>query len=205
MNEIRWWIDASFAVHTNFRSHTGATITLGKGSGISSSAKQKINTRSSTEAEFVGVDDVISMVLWVRLFLEAQGYAVTDNIVYQDNKSAMLLENNGRQSSGKRTRHINIRYYFVTDNIKQDRLRVEHCPTDSMLADFFTKPLQGAKFRTFRDQILNVQTSVGQECVETSGIDRQTDVNSRGAQSGSGHRSDSGHRSYADVAAGRKE
>jgi hypothetical protein len=56
-------------------------------------------------------------VLWTRYFLEAQGYGVEDLIVYQNNQIAILLENNGRGSSGKRTRHINIQYFFVTDRI----------------------------------------------------------------------------------------
>ena len=51
--------------------------------------------------------------------LEAQGFKVQDNIANQDNQSSMKLENNGRGSSGKRTRHINIQYFFVTDRIKR--------------------------------------------------------------------------------------
>jgi len=47
--------------------------------------------------------------------MKAQGIEVKDNILYQDNKSAMLLENNGQASSSKRTKHINIRYYYVAD------------------------------------------------------------------------------------------
>ena len=65
----------------------------------------------------VGVNDAIAMVLWVRLFLEGQGFKVIDNIVYQDNQSTMLLAQNGRKSSGKKTCHIEIRYYFITDNV----------------------------------------------------------------------------------------
>ena len=96
-------------------------------------------------------------VLWTRYFLEAQGYTVHDSVVYQDNQSAILLEKNGRGSSSKRTRHINIRYFFVTDRIQSKELNVEYCPTGNMTGDFFTKPLQGAKFREFRDRIMNVQ------------------------------------------------
>ena len=111
MSSISWWIDASFAVHPNMRSHTGATMSMGKGCPISISTKQKLNTRSSTEAEVVGVNDGMYLVLWVRHFLEAQGYHITDNIVYQDNQSAMKLENNGKRSSTKNTRHMEIRYF----------------------------------------------------------------------------------------------
>eukprot|EP00957_Ditylum_brightwellii_P043399 3290492-Ditylum_brightwellii.AAC.1 len=69
-------------------------MTLGKGSPYSISTKQKINTCSSTEAELVGVNDVMSLIIWTRLFIQAQGYDITDNVVYQDNQSAILMENN---------------------------------------------------------------------------------------------------------------
>jgi hypothetical protein len=78
-------------------------MSLGKGSPISSSTKQKLNIRSSTKAELVGVDDSMALVVWTQNFLQAQGLKVTDNIVYQDNQSAMLLEHNGHSSSGRRT------------------------------------------------------------------------------------------------------
>jgi hypothetical protein len=78
---------------------------------------QKLNTRSPTKAELVGIDNVLALVMWTRYFLEAQGYNMDNNVVYQDNQSAMLLEKNGHQPSGKRTRHINIRYFFVADHI----------------------------------------------------------------------------------------
>jgi len=126
---IKWWVDASYAVHPNMRSHTGAVMSLGKGSPYSICSKQKVNARSSTEAELIGVNDAMALVIWTRLFIEAQGYKVKDNVVYQDNQSAMLLENNRKRSSSKKTRHIEIRYFFVTDNIKRKQMRVEYCPT----------------------------------------------------------------------------
>ena len=110
-------MDASFAVHPDYKSHTGATMSYGDGNGAvqSISRKQKLNTRSSTESELVGVDDASVMILWTKLFLEEQGYNINSNILYQDNKSAILLETNGKKSSGKRTRALNIRYFFLTD------------------------------------------------------------------------------------------
>jgi hypothetical protein len=153
---IQWWVDASYAVHPNMRSHIGATMTLGKGSPYSISRKQKINTRSSTEAELVGVNDAMCLIIWTRLFLEAQGYKVKDNVVYQDNQSAMLLENNGKRSSSKNTKHIEIRYFFITDNIRRKQMRIEYCPTEQMRADCMTKPLQGRSFRRQRQEMLNL-------------------------------------------------
>jgi hypothetical protein len=150
---IRWWIDSAYGVHADCKSHTGGAMSLGKGCPLNMSRKQRINTRSSTEAELVGVNDNMTMVLWVKLFLEAQGLKVTDNIIYQDNKSTMLLEKNGRQSSGKKTRHFDIQYYFIHDHIKRGTVRVEYCPTDLMVGDFHTKPLQSSAFRRFRVMI----------------------------------------------------
>ena len=154
---IKWWVDASFAVHQDMRSHTGGTMSLGKGSIYSASVRQKLNTKSSTEAELVGVDDMMSMVLWTRQFMKGQGYDISTNVVYQDNTSAILLEKYGEQSSTKRTRHLNIRYFFVTDRIRSEELSVEYCPTGEMWADLFTKPLQGAAFVKFRKLILNLK------------------------------------------------
>jgi hypothetical protein len=73
----RWWVDVSFAVHPNMRSHTGAVLSLGKGAVYGMSSKHKINTKSSCEAELVGVDDALPTVLWTSQFLKAQGFAVT--------------------------------------------------------------------------------------------------------------------------------
>jgi hypothetical protein len=102
---IKWYVDARFAVHPVFKSHTGAAMHFEDGAGAvqSISRKQKLNTRSSTESELVGADDISVMILWTKLFMEAQGYEIRKNILYQDNKSAILLEINGKRSSSKRT------------------------------------------------------------------------------------------------------
>jgi hypothetical protein len=156
LNVIKWWVDASFATHDNCRGHTGATMSLGKGSIVGMSKKQKINTRSSTEAELVGADDAIPQMMWTRYFLEGQGYNVDECILNQDNMSAMLLETNGKQSSSKRTKHIRVRYFFIKDRVSNGDITLKHCPTGEMLADHFTKPLQGALFRKFRAEIQGI-------------------------------------------------
>jgi hypothetical protein len=151
INIVKWWVDSAFPVHKDMRSHTGGVMSLGAGAVYSSSQKQKMNTKSLTEAKLVGANDVLPQVLWTQYFLEAQGYG-TKNILYQDNQSTMKLEQNGKASSGKRTRHINIRYFFITDRITKKEVPIQYCPTKQMVADYFTKPLQGALFYNFRDQ-----------------------------------------------------
>ena len=152
----KWHVDVSFAVHPDLRSHTGGALTLGKGFLSNTSKKQGLNTRSSTEAEVVGADDMVGPMLWTGRFLEAQGYPLQQNILCQDNKSAILLETNGRQSAGKRSRHLDIRYFFVADQQDKGHISIEYCPTDEMVGDCHTKPLTGAKFKKFRQQIMNL-------------------------------------------------
>ena len=151
-----WYPDAAFAVHKDFKSHTGGVLTLGKGAVTTISAKQKLNTKSSTEAEVVAVDDVLPQALWTRNFLMEQGYECKTTI-YQDNTSAIQLETNGTESSSKRTRHINIRYYFIKDNVDKQHVQIMYCPTDDMLGDYPSKPLQGKKFRKQRKALMNLQ------------------------------------------------
>ena len=109
---LKWWVDASYAAHDNMRGHTGLTMSMGKyGRGliIIISKNQKLNTKSLMEAELVGADGAMPQMLWTRYFLEAQGYGIDENIMYEDNMSAMLLEKNGKKSSTKNTKHINVR------------------------------------------------------------------------------------------------
>jgi hypothetical protein len=158
---IKWWVDASYAVHDDMKSHTGGVMTMGNGVVYATSTRQKLNTRSSTEAELVSIHNVLPQVIWTRYFLQSQGYEGVESVVYQDNQSSILLEKNGKLSSGKRTRHINIRYFFVADRIKAKEVVVEYCPTWDMLAEFFTKPLQGKAFKNFRDTIMNINQQPG--------------------------------------------
>ena len=97
-------------------------MSLGKGAVMSASRAQKINTRSSTEAELVGIDDMIPKMMWGMYFLEAQGYTVEHNILFQDNMSTIVLACNRRMSSSKHTKHIRHRCFLVEDRIDQGDL-----------------------------------------------------------------------------------
>jgi hypothetical protein len=76
--------------------------------------------------------------------------------LFQDNKSSIILEKNGKASSIKRTKHINIQYFYITDRVSKEEVSVVWCPTGDMIGDYATKPLQGALFQKFRDQIMEV-------------------------------------------------
>ena len=86
--------------------------------------------------------------------MDKQGYPIKTTTFYQDNMSAQRMEKNGKASCGQRSRHINIQYFYITDQSKQNKITITHCPTTEMLGDFFTKPLQGNLFRKFRSVFL---------------------------------------------------
>ena len=107
-----WSIDTTFAVHPDCKSHT----MMDHGTVLSISSKQKINAKSSTEAELVGVDDAMMFVMWMKHFFQSQVKDLSDPklnlyrkyiIIKQDNTSAIQLKHNGWKSSTKRTKHIN--------------------------------------------------------------------------------------------------
>lgn len=154
---LKWWADAAFAVHGDIRSQSGAVMSMGKGALCTASTRQNINTKSSTEADLVGVNDFMPQVLRTGYFLEGQGYEVRDNLLFQDNQSSILLEKNGKGSRRERTLHINIQYFFTTDLVRANELSVKYCTTDDMLGEFFTKPLQGSQFKRLRDAVLNIK------------------------------------------------
>ena len=169
------WVNASYATHPDKRSHTGGTMSFGRGAFSCKSKKQKINTKSSTEAEVVGASDYLPNMLWAKNFLEAQSLSLEHNrIVFnQDNESAIKLESNGRASAGQQSKHIDNRYFWITDRIKQKEIAIQHCPTEHMLADFFTKPLQGSLFNQFRSILLG-HKEVAEVADGTSSSDAST-------------------------------
>jgi hypothetical protein len=136
------------------RGHSEGGLSLGCVFFIVSSTNQKLNTRSSNESEIVQADDFMPEICQNRYFMKAQGYNVQDNILFQDNNSYILLENNLKASSSKHTKHIHTRCLFITNRVSKEELSVVCCPTGDMIGDYATKPLQGALFRKFRDQIM---------------------------------------------------
>jgi len=148
-------VDASFAVHSEMQSHTGIVISIGNGAVFAKSSKQRLVTKSSTEAELVGISDALGYIIWTRNWMTAQGYSQEPATIYQDNQSTIVLAHKGH-TSGERTRHINIRYFFITDRIKDGEVSVKYLHTSQMTADGGSKPLQGRNFYNFVKAILNL-------------------------------------------------
>jgi hypothetical protein len=154
--EVSSYIDASFACHDDYKSRTGC-ILMCCGSFVGAwTSKQGLNTKSSAEAELVGLTDDCTWAIWARNWVEAQGYAQGPVKIFQDNTSVAEILKRGPVAQ-LRTRHLSIRYHFVADLIKRGEVSIIACGTENMLADGLTKPLTGQNFVRIRDAIITIK------------------------------------------------
>ena len=123
------YIDASYGCHDDGRSHSGKTISLRRGAVYNESTKQRLTTEALAEAELVSLSDRYSQVIWIRDFLLHQGYQVGPADILQDNISTIALVKKGKPALMK-TRHINIRYFFIKDRVDNGEIKVTNCPTN---------------------------------------------------------------------------
>ena len=86
------------------------------------------------------------------MFAEDQGMRIKDNMLYQDNMNAIRME----RSCTKRTRQLNIRYFFICNKVNNKEVSIEYCPTTEMIANYFSKPLGGSQFRKVWKIVLGI-------------------------------------------------
>lgn len=167
---VRLYVDAAYGVHSDGKSHTGSCVVLGESGAVHCrSSKQLIVTKSSTEAELVGMSDSANQGIYIRNFLIEQGYTMAPITLFQDNQSCMALIDRGR-SGAERTRHIQIRYFWVKERVDLGEIRVEYLPSAEMYANVLTKPLQGAQFQREREGLTGWTTG---KRIETEDIKRK--------------------------------
>lgn len=99
-------------------------------------------TKSSTEAELVGLSDAANQGFHVRNFMLAQGYNISPLIVYQDNMSCIAILTRGGSIS-ERTRHISIRHFWLKERVAQKEAKIVHKASKLLFVNALTKPLQG--------------------------------------------------------------
>jgi hypothetical protein len=150
-------VDASYGNHVDSKGHSGIVLTLGLNGGpiFAQSCKQKIVTKSSTEAELVALNDGVSQIMWTRNLLRDLGI-VQDKptVVFQDNQSTIQIAAGGPGQKG-RTKHMDIRYFYVSERLQNKDIVLQYQPTADMVADILTKPLGGAHFSRLRAVLLN--------------------------------------------------
>jgi hypothetical protein len=154
VDSIKAMMDAAFGVHFDFKSQTGIVIMLFDGPIDVQSTKQKCVTKSSHEAELVAASDGGSKAIWCRRFLEGQGYVMPPTLVGQDNMATIASLLKGAPT-GDRSRHVNIRNFWLQQEVENKELSIEYVPTTEMIADCLTKPLQGELFVKMRRLLLN--------------------------------------------------
>ena len=157
---LKWYVVGSHNTHWDCKGHGGAMVTMGKGATSSYSQKVKLNTRSSTETELVVSDMYMSEMLWSLHFIEAQGYDVECVGLYQNNISMQMLIKNGQFLSGRKTKHVKAKFFFIKDWADEGEIKVIDCLAEEMWADILTKPLQGLAFRTMRVVLMKLSNQL---------------------------------------------
>ena len=154
MTRMDVYIDAAYGVHMDMKEgHTGECISLGRGTLMSKPSKQKLNTKSLTEMEVAGCSDYTPSALWTKSFLDHQGYTIEIDL-HQDNQSAMRMTRNCQKTCSHKSRHIDIRCFWLQDRIEKEEINLTYCPTEIIVADFFTKPLHRSLSRKMKAVIM---------------------------------------------------
>ncbi|GJS03423.1 retrovirus-related pol polyprotein from transposon TNT 1-94 [Tanacetum coccineum] len=126
------------------RNTSGSAQFLGDKRVSWSSKKQNSTAISSTEAEYIALSGCCAQILWMRSQLTDYGFQFNKILLYRDNKSAIALCCNNVQHS--RAKHIDVRYHFIKEQVKNRIVELYFVRTEYQLADIFTKPLPRERF-----------------------------------------------------------
>ena len=123
------------------------------------SQKQKLNCKSSTEAELIALSDMLSPILWMKNLMSKMNRGTPKVTVREDNMSVIAMVKRGK-STNERTRHIKLRYFFIADYVRRGDLNLEHCFSERQLADHFSKTLPESSFIPMNKTIINIKENV---------------------------------------------
>lgn len=146
--------DASFGIHKDGKGHNGGICYIGNSVYKVETSKQALVGKSSTECELISLNKIIEQIIWSKYLLEECGYKQNIIKIGQDNKSTITMAINGSGKVG-RTKHINVRFYFVKQFIDNKDVELVYIPSIEMVADGLTKVLPRSEFVRWRKQILN--------------------------------------------------
>ena len=133
----------------DYKSTTGYLFLLGGTAVTWKSKKQSCVALSTAEAEYMALSSAAQEAIWMRELNSDLGNPQSQpTLVYEDNQSAIAMTKNP-QFHG-RTKHINIKYHYVREQVSKDKICLEYCPTEDMLADALTKGIGPEKFEKLR-------------------------------------------------------
>jgi hypothetical protein len=150
--QLKFAGDSAFDVHKESKSHSGSGSGFDYGIMSPKSYKQKSKADSSTESEMATLSDVVHEVAWSRMFMFCLGYPQKATVVYQDNKSTIMLAENGPTSSGK-SKHFRRKYFGVREMIEHGEVKLVYLPTEEMFVDALTKPITGQLFHKMTSRL----------------------------------------------------
>ena len=131
---------------------------------------QPVVALSTAEAEYIAITDVAKEISWFKLLLKELGHHQDNVTIYEDNEAAIKISKNPQDH--KRTKHIQVRYHYVRDQIRDGIFHLQYVPTAHQLADLFTKGLYGPRLRFLMSQlgitpIIKNQESKGQLSIDS--------------------------------------
>ena len=171
LTTANWWIDAAYAVHPDFKSHTGGLFSLGRGGIYGTSTRQKLMPKAQLKLNSLALPKYFHNSYGLAISLRLKDFSTWTPLLtriirvpFSSATMALPLAANAHAISMFVT-------FFITDRVAQKEVQIAYCSTHDMIADFFTKALQGAQFIKFRDFILNIAhpspivSARAQECV----------------------------------------
>ncbi|GJV39164.1 retrovirus-related pol polyprotein from transposon TNT 1-94 [Tanacetum coccineum] len=137
-------LNGSFGCKDDCKSTSGGLQFLGGKLVSWSSKKQDCTAMSTAEAEYVSLSACCAQVIWMRTQLLDYGYKYNQIPMYCDSKSAIAISCNPVQHS--KTKHIDIRYYFIKEHVEKGTMKIYFVRTEYQLAGLFTKSLPKERF-----------------------------------------------------------
>ena len=143
---LQGWSDASYANNLDYKSTSGYCFMLGNSLLSWASSKQNITALSTAESETIGLTNAAQEAIWWRRILDELGVKQDTTEIFEDNQACIAMAKNPQQH--KRTKHIQVRYYFIREHLESGELKLTYCNTLNQLADCFTKLLSGPSLRS---------------------------------------------------------
>jgi hypothetical protein len=133
----------------------GSNVDSWKGGNVKLFLEVETQYAELLETELVTADMYMPEMLWSLYFIGAKGNSVECVELYQDNIITQLLIKNGKFSSGKKTKHVKAKFFFVKSRLDDAEIKVLDCPAEEMWVNALTKPLQWMAFRIIQSALMN--------------------------------------------------